>query len=155
MGKLTVLILLVVTLTGCAASLENYGNFIGTNAPDSLYEIMVADTVKQLVEIYPPASTRFDLGQTTTDAYGTLLVDSLRTKGYALLEFKPLSTNATTEQPVSSVPLPGLSFHYLLDAPDSTGIYRVLVMVGSTSLGRAYLVQNNIVSPAGAWARKE
>lgn len=157
MAKFAILALLAIGLVGCIPPLEPYGNFVG-NAPASLNETLAVDTVKQLETLYPPASTRFDLGQATPDTYGTLLVESLRAKGYALLEFKPAPTTETTQQePTAADSLPGLSLRYVLDAPDtdSTNLYRVMVMVGSTSLSRAYVVQNGLVFPAGAWARKE
>jgi hypothetical protein len=82
------LLFLLAGLAGCAST-EPYGNFLGANAPAALNERLAADTVKQLTVLYPPASTRFDLGQPTPDAYGSALVESLRIKGYAILEFEP------------------------------------------------------------------
>lgn len=162
MVKFTTLILLMVGLTGCIAPIEPYGNFIGY-APSSLNETLAADTVKQLVTLYPPASTRFNFGQTTPDTYGTLLVELLRAEGYALLEFKPAPTTETTRQEPTADTLSGLNLHYVLDVqardvPDGQGhtnFYRVTVIVGPTSLSRAYKVQDGVVFPAGAWVRKE
>ena len=145
------LLFLLAGLAGCA-SIELYGNFLGANAPATLNERLAADTVKQLTVLYPPASTRFDLGQPTPDAYGSALVESLRIKGYAILEFEP-DEAAPTDSPDTAGP--GLSLHYVLDAPASTNLYRVTVMVGSQSLSRAYVAQNDTVAPAGAWVRKE
>jgi hypothetical protein len=83
------LLFLLAGLAGCAST-EPYGNFLGgPHAPATLNERLAADTVKQLTVLYPPASTRFDLGQPTPDAYGSALVESLRIKGYAILEFEP------------------------------------------------------------------
>ena len=145
------LLFLLAGLAGCA-SIEPYGNFLGANAPATLNEKLAADTVKQLTVLYPPASTRFDLGQPTPDAYGSALVESLRIKGYAILEFEP-DEAAPADNPDTVGP--GLSLRYVLDAPASTNLYRVTVMVGSQSLSRAYVAQNETVAPAGAWVRKE
>jgi len=145
------LLFLLAGLAGCA-SIEPYGNFLGANAPATLNEKLAADTVKQLTVLYPPASTRFDLGQPTPDAYGSALVESLRIKGYAILEFEP-DEAASADNPNTAGP--GLSLRYVLDAPASTNLYRVTVMVGSQSLSRAYVAQNDTVAPAGAWVRKE
>ena len=145
------LLFLSAGLAGCAST-EPYGNFLGANAPATLNETLAADTVKQLVTLYPPASTRFDLGQPTPDAYGSALVESLRIKGYAILEFEP-DEAAPTDNPNAAGP--GLNLRYVLDAPASTNLYRVTLMVGSQSLSRAYVAQNDSVAPAGAWVRKE
>ena len=145
------LLFLLAGLAGCT-SIEPYGNFLGANAPATLNEKLAADTVKQLTVLYPPASTRFDLGQPTPDAYGSALVESLRIKGYAILEFEP---DEAAPAGNSDTARPGLSLRYVLDAPASTNLYRVTVMVGSQSLSRAYVAQNDTVAPAGAWVRKE
>ncbi|MBK7024112.1 MAG: conjugal transfer protein TrbH [Sulfuritalea sp.] len=134
---------LVMALAGCASTAP-YGNF-ATEPPAGLEERIAADTVKQLVALYPPARTRFHLGQPTPDAYGSALVEALRAKGYALVEVKEAA-------PATA---PGLSLHYVLDAVASPNLYRVTVMVGQKSLSRAYLAQNDRVAPAGAWVRKE
>jgi len=135
--------LLVMALAGCASTAP-YGNF-ATEPPAGLEERIVADTVKQLVALYPPARTRFHLGQPTPDAYGSALVEALRARGYALVEFKEAA-------PATAL---GLSLHYVLDAAASPNLYRVTVTVGQKSLSRAYLAQNDRVAPAGAWVRKE
>lgn len=138
--------LLLGGLGGCAVSNSSppaeYGNFFPQSAPGDLTETMVTDTVMQLVVLYPPASTRFYLGQPTPDSYGIRLVQSLRQHGYALGE----SAIASGSQ--------GLSLRYVLDIPEQN-LYRVTVLVGSRSLSRAYETQNSTLSPAGAWARKE
>jgi hypothetical protein len=142
MRPLTLAALLAMALAGCASTAP-YGNF-ATHPPAGLEERIAADTVKQLVTLYPPARTRFHLGQPTPDAYGSALVEALRAKGYALVEFKAAPATA-----------PGLSLHYVLDAAASPNLYRVTVTVGQKSLSRAYLAQNDRVAPAGAWVRKE
>jgi type IV secretion system protein TrbH len=139
----------VFLLVGCATT-ETVGNFVPAQTTPSLNRTMAYDTVKQLVPLYPPASTRFNLGQPTPDSYGTALVEFLRAKGYSILEFKPGSqpVNSTTEPPA-------LPLHYVLDAAAGTDLYRVMVRIGPKVLSRAYTVQNNTVTPAGAWAMRE
>jgi len=143
MRQFTLAALLAMALAGCASTAP-YGNF-AAHPPAGLEERIAADTVKQLVTLYPPARTRFHLGQSTPDAYGSALVEALRAKGYALVEF-------TEAAPAAA---PGLSLHYVLDAAASPNLYRVTVTVGQKSLSRAYLAQNDRVAPAGAWVRKE
>jgi type IV secretion system protein TrbH len=135
-------------LAGCAST-ELVGNFVPPQTTPSLNRTMAYDTVKRLVPLYPPASTRFNLAQATPDSYGTALVEFLRAKGYAILEFKPgtQAINPTTE--AQALPL-----RYVLDAQGSE-LYRVMVSIGPKTLSRAYTVQNNTVTPAGAWAMKE
>ena len=143
MRQFTLAALLAMALAGCASTAP-YGNF-ATHPPAGLEERIAADTVKQLVALYPPARTRFHLGQPTPDAYGSALVEALRARGYALVEFKEAAPAAA----------PGLSLNYVLDAAASPNLYRVTVTVGQKSLSRAYLAQNDRVAPAGAWVRKE
>jgi len=150
MRKLGILALVVAGLAGCALT-GPYGNFLdGTSV--SINETLAADTMKQLVVLYPPASTRFDLGQSTLDAYGTALVQSLRDKGYAILEFDQKTPVKPDTTPGAG---PGLRLRYVLDAPAGTNLFRVTVLVGSKSLSRAYVEQNNTVFPAGVWALRE
>jgi hypothetical protein len=97
-----------------------------------------ADTVKQLVALYPPARTRFHLGQPTPDAYGSALVEALRARGYALVEFKPGTAPQAGSAEAAAATAPGLNLHYLLDTAASPNLYRITVMVGQQSLSRAY-----------------
>ena len=153
MRQFTLAALLAMALAGCASTAP-YGNF-ATEPPAGLEERIVADTVKQLVALYPPARTRFHLGQPTPDAYGSALVEALRARGYALVEFKPGTAPQAGSPEAAAATAPGLNLHYLLDTAASPNLYRITVMVGQQSLSRAYLAQNNRVAPAGAWVRKE
>jgi hypothetical protein len=147
MRKTAFLALLVVGLAGCATTAPStYGNFT-QSAPAAFNQTMVDDAAKQLVAVYPPASTRFDLQHATPDAFGSSLVESLRAKGYALLEFKSAATDATATA--------GKPLRYILDQAESN-LYRVTLLVGNQSLTRAYsAAQNGTLYPAGAWVRKE
>ncbi|EKT4503793.1 TPA: conjugal transfer protein TrbH [Pseudomonas aeruginosa] len=155
MRKIATIALLAV-LAGCAS--KPYGNFL-ENAPLSTNQKLAADSVKQLVAVYPPASTRLNLVHEAPDAYGRALVSTLRARGYALQEV----TDEAAKKPVESKPAPataypaspGLALSYVIDNPTDTNLYRVTLTVGSQSLTRAYVAQNNTVHPAGEWTRKE
>ena len=107
MRKITFIALLLVGLCGCATTQSRYGNFLPPTSA-AYNKTMAEDAVKQLLKLYPPASTRFDLQQTTPDNFGMTLVESMRVKGYALLESNPelpvQRNNETTNSPT------GLSF---------------------------------------------
>lgn len=159
--------LLLAGLTGCAthdaATSSPYGNFVD-DSPAACDQKMAADAVKRLMAVYPPARTRFDLQQFTSDAFGTALVASMRGKGYALLEYKPAPGVQGPATPGDPAPAGGvigktsaatLSLRYILDLDRGSNLYRVTLLVGNQSLTRAYLAQNGSVLPAGAWVRKE
>ena len=60
MRKITFIALLLVGLSGCATTQSRYGNFLPPT-PEAYHKTMAEDAVKQLLNLYPPASTRFDL----------------------------------------------------------------------------------------------
>ena len=104
MRKLGIIALLAGAITGCASTASHeYGNFVAPSAPANLNETIVADTMKQLIALYPPASTRFDVAQPTNDASGAKLVQSLRLNGYALSEFVPAAAASGTAEFASTV----------------------------------------------------
>lgn len=146
------------SLAGCATpELPAYGNFTHS-APASMEQTLADDAAKQLAALYPPASTRLDLQQATPDAFGSRLVESLRARGYALLEFKPgaktaaLPATATTTDRAAGA---GKPLRYILDQLDAN-LYRLTLRVGEQSLTRAYApAQSGTLRPAGAWVRKE
>ena len=153
--------LLLAWLAGCAAPAPKplYGNFV-QSAPAALNQRIADDAVKQLVSVYPPARTRFELQHDTPDPFGALLADGLRTKGYALLEYTPSPAQAkaveqaqpldqAAKQPAS------LPLRYVVDQAGGSNLYRLTLLVGAQRLTRAYMTQDDQVNPAGAWARKE
>lgn len=170
MPQFPLLALLLIGLTGCVAT-SPYGNFIeNTTAANDMK--IADDVVKKLVTLYPPASTRFDLQQATPDFFGTTLVESMRAKGYAVLEFKPepkIGTNIgsidsmdSAGQAVTPASAPaassssGLPLSYLMDQAKGSDLYRVsLVINHEQSLNRAYQLQDGTITPAGYWVRKE
>ena len=152
MRKITFIVLLLVGLSGCATTQSKYGNFLPPTSA-AYNKTMAEDALKQLLILYPPASTRFDLQQTTPDTFGITLVESMRAKGYALMEIKPelpAQRNSEAQNPPT-----GLSLRYVLDQVNSLNLYRVTLLVGNQSMTRAYLVQDSTVHPAGLWSRNE
>jgi hypothetical protein len=146
------LILAVTAALGGCVSTPRYGDFLDEKAPTGVRQSLVADTVKELLALYPPASTRFDVGQPAADPYGVSLVEALRSSGYGVQE-QAASTGAG--KPPEASAGPGLGLRYVVDAPAKTGLYRVTVIVGQNALSRAYVAQGGGVVAAGAWVRKE
>ena len=152
MSKITFIVLLLVGLSGCVTTQSRYGNFLPPTSA-AYNKTMAEDALKQLLILYPPASTRFDLQQTTPATFGITLVESMRANGYALMEIKPelpAQRNSEAQNPPT-----GLSLRYVLDQVNSLNLYRVTLLVGNQSMTRAYLVQDSTVHPAGLWSRKE
>lgn len=164
---LALLPVLLVGLAGCASTASSYGSFI--KKPIQTHDKAIADdAVKQLAVLYPPASTRFNLQHATPDFFGAYLLESLRSKGYAVLEFKPglqaqavMATDGATLASSSPSPSPspsssGLSLSYLLDQAQGSDLYRLTLVINrQQSLARAYQVQGDAIHPAGHWVRKE
>ena len=152
MRKVTFLALLLAGLCGCATTQSRYGNFLPPT-PAAYHKTMAEDAVKQLQILYPPASTRFDLQQTTPDTFGTTLVETMRVKGYALLESNPeLPLWRSNETQNFSA---GTSLRYILDQVNSLNLYRVTLLIDNQAMTRAYRVQDSTVHPAGLWSHQE
>jgi hypothetical protein len=142
MRKITVIALITLILEGCVHNAP-LGNF--ANNPAAIDQIIADDAVKQIVALYPPAKTSFELKQPTSDAFGNGLVSGLRKQGFALMESRH------DEATISALPL-----RYVLDKTGGeTRLYRLTVMVGDQSITRPYREQNSTVVPAGYWAHKE
>lgn len=150
------ILLCVLGLVGCATPTAPYGNFIG-QAPAGYDRTLAEDAVRQLAAVYPPAATRFEVRQATSDAFGRQLMASLRAKAYAVREAGPTavapSVTARGEMGAIVTAGPALPLQYVLDRP--AGLVRVTLLIGDQSLTRAYLAQNDALRPAGAWVRKE
>jgi len=156
MRKFAFLALLLVSLAGCATAPALYGNFIQNTAATNDKKI-ADDVVKKLVALYPPASTRFDLQHATPDFFGTYLLESMRSKGYAVLEFKPEPKAAVASSAPAAMPSPaGLSLSYIMDQAKGSDLYRVTLVINhQQSLDRVYQLQDGTIYPAGYWVRKE
>lgn len=151
MRTITFALFFSLVLSGCATT-NQYGNFVKN--PASIDQKLVAnDAVQQLVMLYPPAKTRFDLQQPTPDSFGQAFVHALRTKGYSLLEFDPqahIQTTAPFPNSGSNFPL-----RYIFDQASGMDVYRVTIIVGSQSITRPYVEHAGATVPAGYWSRKE
>ena len=149
MNRLLVPFLVLSSLSGCTTVPNDH---FTTAVTVELGNSLAADAIKQLQTLYPPAHTKFNIGQPVpkTDSFGTSLVFQMREKGYAVQTVDP------TQQPTEA--LAGLSTHYTVDKPASSlfaGLYRVQLTVGKAILTRAYTAGNNTAIPAGAWAKME
>ncbi|MDD5266629.1 MAG: hypothetical protein PHO08_05820 [Methylococcales bacterium] len=146
MNRLVVTFFLLSSLSGCATVRNDH--ITTTPVPVELGKSLAADAIKQLQTLYPPAHTKFNIGQPVpkTDSFGTSLVLQMRENGYAVQTLDPTQ------------PAEGLSTHYTVDKPASSlfaGLYRVQLTVGKAILTRAYTAGNNTAIPAGAWAKME
>jgi len=150
MRKIIIAALIALTVAGCATT-GQYGNFAPTAANQ---QQIATDAVQQLATLYPPAKTRFELHQATPDAFGLALVNTLRERGYALLEFSPTSQAASTAPAPAEAPA-ALPLRYVLDHAGATNLYRLTLLVGNQSITRPYLEDNGSFVPAGYWVRKE
>jgi len=155
-----------LALSACATPSGNY-----TRISNNDYTFMASDTAHQLVQLYPPASTQFQIAQKDGDPYGKSLVSKLRAHGYAIKESSQLGawidtvfTQTSETQPPkkasSSAKNKGPhesaahSLNYLLDKIDDD-LYRVTVTIDNESLSRVYEIRGRHIFAVAAWARKE
>jgi hypothetical protein len=155
-----IMLCLILAALGACQTMTPPASSVGaaqTTAPAE-GKAMAIDVVKKLVVLYPPARTRFDLRQTASDDFGRALVEQMRSKGYAIEEYKQASapkpppaqaaTGANAGAPVTSLA-------YFIDRSDDSGIYRVTLTIDRHSLTRAYQAGAGSISPASYWVRKE
>ena len=161
------IIFLTLLMSGCATQAP-YGNYLAKSAKIDQTQLAV-EAVNQLVRLYPPAWSRFEMKQPTEDPFGQSLVKGLRESGYAVLELKSIATetdtneeSATPEEPIVKVPSASESYplsyvldSYVLGNAGDPDLYRLILMVGTQSIMRPYLYQNGKLIPAGYWVRKE
>ena len=147
-----------LALAGCASvpPAPTYGNFSGASA--AFNQKLASDSIKQLVALYPPASTRFNITQPTADLFGSALIAGLREKGYGVMESNPAGATLPAAAKEASDPareVAGLDLRYLVDQQGAGDLYRLVLAVGSQRLSRAYMAQSEGTYAAGAWVRKE
>jgi type IV secretion system protein TrbH len=144
-------LILVLFLVGCATNGPlPYGNQLNNPTAQALNHAIAADTVKKLVALYPPAGTTIGLKQATTDNYGGSLVGLLREKGYAILEYNPV-----TDERAKEAPNPTISLNYIIDQVPSMALYRATLFINGQPLSRVYTADKGVLQPAGSWVRKE
>ena len=145
MFRLSMLVLIFI-LTGCATT--QFGNFVAHN-DEAHNKSIASDVTGQLIQLYPPASTQFNMQHPTVDSFGDALVDNLRAGVYAIHEHKKSNLNKSTDTPTSD----GMTLGYVFDQMD--GLYRLTVLVDQHVLTRAYISNESTINPAGYWVRKE
>jgi hypothetical protein len=136
----------LAVLAGCATSASTDGSF--ASASPAVSRKLADDAVAKLAALYPPATTRFELRNAPADAFGTMLVVTLRQRGYALQEGKP--AKATADPRTASRVL-----SYVIDHPGDPVLYRITLTIDAQSLSRIYLAKDDGAAPAGYWMRKE
>lgn len=152
MRKFIIVMLFTQTLAGCAST-DPYGSFVPATVDQ---QQLATDAVQQLISLYPPAKTRFELNHATPDAFGLALVASLRERGYALMEYNNLTNQVRSSTPATPENTPAaLPLRYVLDQAGQTNLYRLTLLIGNQSITRPYLEENGSFVPAGYWTRKE
>ncbi|MCU7800484.1 MAG: hypothetical protein KZQ70_10125 [gamma proteobacterium symbiont of Lucinoma myriamae] len=160
MFKIIPIMILIFILPACTTVSNNqYGNYID-NEHTTYDEQIANDVIQKIQKSFSPANTRFNLKQESDDAFGQLLVSTLRSNGYALSELGDLNSgedinNVKVEKnnPYAKKPI-GYDLNYIVDQP-MQGFYRVTLLIGKESLSRAYLIQDSLIQPASAWIHKE
>lgn len=141
---------LALGLAGCGTT-GGYGNHVQAGA--EAQRKLAGEAAEELATLWPPARTRWEMKQATPDVFGAALVKGLRDKGYAIVEFNPSAqTPPVAPAPTRATVLP---LRYVLDHAGDGNLYRLVLMVGTQSLTRAYVEQDGALMPAGYWVRKE
>lgn len=150
-----------LVLAGCVSPAP-YGYLVKGGALAQMPERLAHDTVMRMESLYPPAHTRLALTHPATDPYGVGLIDALRRKGYAVMEYRAntrMNPSIRDDMPVIVQPIvshkEGLPLGYVVDGPFESRLYRVTVFIGAQSLSRAYRMDEQVIAQAGAWVRKE
>lgn len=150
--KLTSAMVLAASLlmTGCVSS--GYGNY--SNASMFASTSMADNTVAHLAALYPPGRTTFTMKQPAKDQFGSALVQRLRSRGYAVIEFtkdgKPQS-----ESTLASSGTSGTTLGYVVNTV-LPNLYQVTTYVGGVTLSRGFaLATDGKAYPAGPWTREE
>ncbi len=142
--------LALAVLSGCGNRPGGYGNFAGVDSVK-----LVEDAMSALSVNYPPAKTRVALVQEVEDAFGSALVEAMRSAGYAVSEYDPPDR---ADKYLAAVKKPnGLAFGYVLDGKGDE--LRVSLHIGTETLSRLYQVQRSGDAaqyiPQGFWTRKQ
>lgn len=151
--RLWVLLLVSMLLNGCATT--QYGNFI-QNASLADSQSMADDVAAQIIRLYPPATTQFNLRHASHDSFGQALIESLRQAGFAVREAideTPFTLSQLSDAPSQSPqPEKGLTLSYVVDQSDD--LYHTKLMIGDTRLSRAFVAKADGIHPAGLWVKR-
>lgn len=141
----------LLSVTGCATQ-SPYGSFL--SAPSAPMDGIASDAARKLAATWLPAKTRVSLQHSTADEFGAALVASLRTQGYAVLEFTPPdkapAKAETTDEAPQETASESVPVSYVLDRAGE--FYRLKLLAGGQTLSRAYVVNAGQFAPAGAWS---
>ena len=141
--------LLLLLVAGCATT--PYGNYVDDDATSQNTAVIASDAAYQLMQLYPPASTKINMQHPTTDPFGVAFMENLRKGGYAIQEHVKTSLAQPDQQAVK--PSDGIRLAYIFD--QSSGLYRLSVMIDEQILTRAYVSHQDTMQPAGSWVMKE
>ena len=141
------ILVLLFALSGCATT--QYGNYVEDNS-EAHNSIIASDAAYQLMQIYSPASTRFNMQHPTTDPFGAALIRSLRTGGYAIQEISKSNLAGSVNTIDDN---DGATLAYIFD--QSSDVYRLSIMIDEKILTRAYMPHEEGVVPGGSWVFKE
>ena len=147
MFKTLLMLIVLLALAGCATT--QCGNYVEDNS-ETHNSIIASDAAYQLMQIYPPASTRFNMQHPTTDSFGAALIRSLRTGGYAIQEISKSNLAGSDNTTDSN---DGATLAYIFD--QSSDVYRLSVLIDERILTRAYIPHEDKVVPGGSWVLKE
>lgn len=147
MFKYPLILVLLYLLVGCATTTQ-YGNYVEDNSKTH-NSIIASDAAYQLMQIYPPANTKFNMQHVAEDSFGSAFIRSLRTGGYAIQE----NRRSNLTQTVNADDDNGTKLAYIFD--QSSDVYRLSVMVDEQILTRAYMSHEDKIEPAGSWVLKE
>ncbi len=152
--RLQILILvLLFVLSSCATT--QYGNHV-QNDSSTHNKVMAGDAAHQLLQLYPPASTRFNMRHAFDDSFGLAFLEYLRSGGYAVQEHKQQSDLIKTDVDADTDADQGnkhIALAYILD--ESSEIYRLSLLVDEQKLTRAYAPHEDTIYAAGHWLRME
>jgi len=141
-------VVILIFLSGCTSAYMTRGDLTGNSEETNTW--LANNAISQLTEIYPPASTKFNIKQVSTDYFGLALAKGLREQGYAVNEFSTKDNNERNR---------GISLEYVIDSikggEGEERLYHLTLMIGKKVMTRPYLLKNKGMVPAGYWVNKE
>ncbi|MCP5276674.1 MAG: conjugal transfer protein TrbH [Burkholderiales bacterium] len=168
-NKSVLICTVILLLLGGCATTQLYGNFIQNPSPafSQYSKVMADDVADQIGRLYPAATTQFNLRHNANDLFGQVLIDKLRSDGFAVLESTSpanpfLAAIRSTEDientsnaPISeeSIKNHSITLGYIIDQSDD--LYHVSILIEDQQLTRAFIAQSGQIQPAGLWVRKE
>ncbi len=168
-NKSVLICTVILLLLGGCATTQPYGNFIQNPSPafSQYSKVMADDVADQIGRLYPVATTQFNLRHNPNDLFGQVLIDKLRSDGFAVLEstspansflaaiHSPEDIGNTNSTPISeeNIQYPGLALGYIID--QSGDLYHVSILIEDQQLTRAFIAQSGQIQPAGLWVWKE